>query len=74
MTKSFGLLQKNLKYYAVSTHTMTLRIKCQQCDFNHISNIYRMGDHTFHKNFSNLESCPSCGHVSKCVESEYILN
>lgn len=52
---------------------MTLRIKCQQCDFNHISNIYRIGDHTFHKNFTNLESCPSCGHVSKCVESDYII-
>ncbi len=30
-----------------------------------------MGDHTFHKNFSNLESCLSCGCVSKCVESDY---
>ena len=53
---------------------MTLRIKCQLCDFNHISNIYRLGDHNFGKKFSNLESCPSCGYVSKCVESEYILN
>ena len=52
---------------------MTLRIKCQLCDFNHISNIYRLGDHNFHKNFSNLESCPNCGHVSKCVESNILL-
>lgn len=50
---------------------MTLRIKCKQCEYNHISNIYRAGDHNFPKNFSNLESCPKCGQVSKCVESDY---
>lgn len=50
---------------------LTLRIKCKQCDFNHISNIYRLEDRNFHKNFSNLESCPSCGYVSKCNESDY---
>lgn len=33
-----------------------------------------MGDHNFHKNFSNLESCPSCGHVSKYTESDYIIS
>ena len=50
---------------------MTLRIKCKQCGFDHISNIYRLEEHNFHRNFSNLESCPSCGYVSKCDESDY---
>ena len=50
---------------------MTLRIKCKQCDFNHISNIYRLEEHHFHRHFSNLESCPSCGYVSKYDESDY---
>ena len=38
---------------------MTLRIKCKQCGFDHISNIYRLEEHNFHRNFSNLESCPT---------------
>ena len=59
-------ISSNLIYY-----TMTLRIKCKQCGFDHISNIYRLEEHNFHRNFSNLESCPSCGHVSKCDESDY---
>lgn len=50
---------------------MTLRVKCKQCDYNHISNIYRTASQVLPKNFSNLESCPSCGQVSKCVQSDY---
>jgi hypothetical protein len=50
---------------------MALMIKCKQCDFNHISNLYRMDEHIFHRHFSNLESCPSCGHVSKCDKLDY---
>ena len=53
---------------------MTLRIKCKQCGFDHISNIYRLEEHNFHRNFSNLESCPSCGYVSKCDASDYKSN
>lgn len=55
------------------TVLLTLRIRCKQCDFNNISNIYGLEERNFHKNFSNLESCPSCGYVSKCNESDYNL-
>ena len=66
-----SLIMERLKYYGVMHYDVTLRIKCKLCDFNHISNIYRSAGLNFPKNFSNLESCPSCGHVSKCVESDY---
>jgi len=44
---------------------VTLRIKCQHYGFNHMLYIYRSVDLNLPKNFSNLEGCPSCGHVSK---------
>ena len=53
---------------------MTLMVKCKQCDFEHISNLYRKEEHTFHKHFSNNESCPNCGHVSKCNTLDYKFN
>jgi uncharacterized C2H2 Zn-finger protein len=31
-------------------------------------------EHHFHRHFSNLESCPRCGFVSKYDESDYIFN
>ena len=65
------LIKKRLIFQAILYYTMTLRIKCKQCGFDHISNIYRLEEHNFHRNFSNLESCPSCGYVSKCDESDY---
>ncbi|CAN5794017.1 hypothetical protein BH23THE1_BH23THE1_20710 [soil metagenome] len=65
------LMRKKLIFSAVLYYIMTLRIKCKQCGFDHISNIYRLEEHNFHKKFSNLESCPRCGHVSKCDESDY---
>ena len=34
---------------------MTLRIKCKQCGFDHISNICRLEEHNFHRNFQILK-------------------
>lgn len=50
---------------------MDFMIKCKQCNVNHISNLYRMVGHIFKKNFSNYESCPGCGQVSKYNELDY---
>jgi hypothetical protein len=45
-------------------------IKCKKYDFNHISNMYQIKEHHFHRHSSNLESCPNCGPVSKCDASD----
>ena len=60
----------SIPYYSM---LMTLMVKCKQCDFEHISNLYRKEEHTFHKHFSNNESCPNCGHVSICNTLDYIF-
>ena len=70
MTVKGGLCEKTNISYTIK-FIVTLRIKCKKCGFDHISNIYRLEQHNFDKKFSNLESCPSCGHVSKCDESDY---
>ncbi len=51
--------------------SMALMIKCKQCGFEHISNLYRKDEYTFHRHFSNNESCPKCGQVSKYNELDY---
>ena len=50
---------------------MVFMIKCKQCSIDHISNLYRMEGHIFHRHFSNNESCPRCGQVSKYNELDY---
>ncbi len=50
---------------------MNLRIRCKHCGFEHTSNLYREDKQKFNKSFSNNESCPKCGQVSKYKESDY---
>jgi hypothetical protein len=42
------ICSKNEYNICWAAYVCPLRIKCNPSDFNHISNIYRMGDHTFH--------------------------
>ncbi len=50
---------------------MAFMIKCKQCSLDHISNLYRMEGRILHRHFSNNESCPNCGQVSKYNELDY---
>ena len=60
-----------IEVYAVSYNSMAFMIKCKHCSVDHISNLYRMVGHIFHRHFSNNECCPRCGQVSKYNELDY---